>query len=167
MDHRDPVAEWRARWQAGAPAVYAPQNAPKRQSLWQIALASFAGTVVALIGCVVLAVGGIIALASQVEDDAAAREQLTYRNDTAHEVWIYECFDRCEELSDWFPMEPDEEISFDLEWYWSGRIDWVVVVNEDTTYGCIEVPEWTGQMITVSSSGKCPSDIHSPAAEHM
>jgi hypothetical protein len=166
MEQRDPVAEWRARWQAGAPALVAPPP-QRRQSLWLVFLASFAGTSLALLGCFVLAIGGLWFVGSAIQEAAENPDSLTYRNDTAGEVWIYECIDRCEDFSDWFPMEPGEEGSFELEWYWAGRVDWIVVVNEDTTYGCIELPRWEDQMIVVSTYADCPADIHSPTGKRM
>ncbi|MCC6792914.1 MAG: hypothetical protein IT336_14580 [Thermomicrobiales bacterium] len=166
MYSNDPVKEWRARWQAGASALPPPSTPPRPHSLWQISLAAFAGTTVALIGCVALAVGGILVLAANYEFDETP-DSLTYRNDTGSDVWVYECVDRCEEFAGWFWLEPGEETSFDLAWYWTGRVDWIVVVNEDTTYGCIELSEWEDQTIVLSTSTDCPTDIHSPTSERM
>jgi hypothetical protein len=167
METNDPVAEWRARWNASALSPAAAAAPARAQSLWLVALAAFAGTSVALIGCVVLAVGGILALAANGGAFDATPDSLSYVNDTDEDVWVYECVDRCDEYAGWFWLEPGEETSFDLSWYWDGRVEWVVVIRDDKTYGCIQLPEWEDQTVKISANVSCPADIHSPTGNLM
>jgi hypothetical protein len=166
MSMNDPVAEWRARWQAGGAAAPARPAPAKSHSLWAVALAAFAGSMVAIVGCVVLAFGGIVLLVANSDLDETP-DSLTYRNDTGGDVWVYECIDRCEDFAGWLWLEPDELRSYELVSYWYGRVDWIVVVNDDTTYGCIELPAWEDQTIVLSTYVECPADIHSPTSDRM
>lgn len=165
MQSNDPIAEWRARWHGEAPHVLPPPS-PRPPSLWLVAAASFGGAGLAIICCFGLVIGTIIFAARNRAFDQTP-ESLTYRNDTAGGVWVYECVDRCTEYADWFWMEPDEEASFNLAWYWSGRIDWVVVVRQDATYACIKIVKWEDQTVDLSSSSDCPPDIHSPTGSRI
>jgi hypothetical protein len=167
METNDPVVEWRARWNAVAPLPAQPQQPARAQSLWLVALAAFAGTCVALIGCVVLAVSGILVLAANNGAFDETPQSLTYHNDTNADVWVYECIDRCDEYAGWFWMQPGEESSFGLDWYWDGEVDWIIVIREDSTYGCIELAEWKDQTVNISANTGCPSDIHSPNSNVM
>ena len=161
MSSNDPVAEWRARWTEQSGARMRPaQRVPR--SPWVYAAAAFGGTMVAIIGTLGLCAVGLIILATRANPLDTTPESLTYRNDTQEEVWVYECYERCDEYDWGFPIAPGEEESFRLSWYDGDEVEWVVVTREDYTYDCIRLPNWEDQTVRISAAIRCPTDIHSP-----
>lgn len=159
-DLPDPVADWRRRWQSGASPQPTPRTGPR--SPWVYLLAAFGGTFLALCVCVALAAGGLLALVGAAGRVDLTPSSVTYVNDTADDVWIYECIDRCRDVNGVFPLEAGDETSFGLAWYVRDEVDWVVVTHQDGSYGCIRLGDWGDQTIRVSLAAPCPADVHSP-----
>jgi hypothetical protein len=115
----------------------------------------------AIVGTLVLCVAGAIVITARADGFDSTPNSLTYRNDTDQEVWIYECYGRCEDYGWGFWVGPGEDESLMLDWYWE-EIEWVIVAKEDSSYGCIHIPNWEDQSVWISTASKCPKDIHSP-----
>jgi hypothetical protein len=161
MTTRDPIMEWRERWVTRP----APPSKPARtgpRSPWVYYFAAFGGTVSAVIFLLIAGFAALLALGTVLNNLDPHPNSLTYSNDTEQEVLIYECYDRCTETGWGFWIEPGEETSMRLEWYWGEEIEWIIVANEDYSYNCIHLLAWEDQTIRISSATRCPEDIHSP-----
>ena len=166
MASNDPVTEWRKRWQPSGVAPVARPARPPR-SPWVYALAAFGGTIAAMVCFTVSCFGILIAIGLSQDDYDVPDGNIGYRNDTEDAVWVYECADRCETVLYSFYLNPDDWTYFPLTWYDENPVDWVVVVGEDRTYGCINMELREEELIDISTAAPCPSDIHSPENDVM
>jgi hypothetical protein len=165
MPSEDPVAEWRKRW------TYSPSTMIQQplhharsgpRSPWVYAAAAFGGTIAAFVALGMLCVVGTILISARAGSLDSTPESLTYRNDTSDEVWIYECYERCDDYNWGFPIEPGDEESFRLAWYYDDEVEWVIITHEDYSYSCVHISNWRDQTIWISAAEPCPPDIHSP-----
>ena len=113
----DPVAEWRARWtqpSSGGPGSWTRSERSGPRSPWVYAGAAFGGTIAAIVLSLVVCIGGVIAIAIHQTGFDTTPDSLTYSNDTGEDVYLYECYERCEDYDWGFWIESGEEESLSL-----------------------------------------------------